>query len=93
MSQSPMPLKPKALSPSCDEGLPVVTAAPMAYPIPMPITPHVPVSIAPRFVHIDDVASKIGAVCPFVYDVGHPFSECVPDLRNASKKLIGWVGH
>src|SRR6267378_4053848 len=40
-----IPLKPKALSPSmATTGLPVVTAAPMAYPIPMPITPQVPVS-------------------------------------------------
>src|ERR1700704_742382 len=45
MVSTSMPLKPKALSPSIAmTGLPVVTAAPTAKPMPMPMMPHVPQS-------------------------------------------------
>src|SRR5260370_2565376 len=54
--------------------------------------PRSRVESLPRFVHIDDVASKIERVCPFVYDVDTPISrECVPDCAKCARK-VHWVG-
>src|SRR5258706_1173642 len=43
----------------------------------------------PRFVHIDDVASKIERVCPFVYDADTPISrESVPDCAKCARIVL-----
>ena len=67
-----MPEKPKALSPStASTGLPVSIAAPMAKPIPMPMTPQVPTSRRLRgLIHVDDAAREIERVGAFVYEDG-----------------------
>src|SRR5260370_2390220 len=50
--------------------------------------PRSRVESLPRFVHIDDVASKIERVCPFVNDVDILiFRKCVPDCPKCARKV------